>query len=98
MRLCSSRVFRWIGGTTNHSDLRSSLAGRPATAKTESNKAKRRINQKHRDGPKGCKPGGYARDLLGRCCNNLAEVLASLGEEQQAAEVLQRGRSYGGRK
>jgi eukaryotic-like serine/threonine-protein kinase len=36
----------------------------------------------------------YVRDLLGRCYANLADVLTNMGEEQQAAEVLRRGRTY----
>ena len=30
--------------------------------------------------------------MLGRCYNNLSEVLRQMGEEQQADEMLRRGR------
>ena len=40
----------------------------------------------------------YIRDLLGRCHTNLADVLDQMGEERQAAEILQRGRTYSDKK
>ena len=37
---------------------------------------------------------GYARNVLGRCYQSLADVLTEMGETQAAAEMLRRGRSH----